>query len=379
MRCGARPAHRVAVAPRAPPRSRRVVGLDPRRRTSASSASGSISRAAATRAALLLGQLLLAERQDGVGVEAVEGAQRDQRVVALAPERPVVGAARRACRSSHGRTSSTATFGGRDGPLEPPLLGRAEHALGRPPRTRRRAAGAGRPTRSRCAATAGPAARSRALARFLEDAGARPRARPAIASSRSASGAWSRANSRNSPSPTVSSASERRSQIRSTSASKIARRRLCSSRSRSKRTAGDSPAGSSASIAVRWARSAASSARIASRAAVAELVVVVVDAEVRGERSGCRASAVGSASRPGRRTRRRAGRVDGGRGPRQAGSAGRGVGHGGLLGRVDPCGRAAVSLRRSRIGRRRCGAAPSRRAPRASPRSRCRCRPRATP
>ena len=50
--------------------------------------------------------------------------------------------------------------------------------------------------------------------------------RPLIASSRSASGAWSRANSRNSPSPMRSRASERRSQMRSTSASKISRRTL---------------------------------------------------------------------------------------------------------------------------------------------------------
>src|SRR6266550_7079434 len=39
---------------------------------------------------LVKGELLLADRQDGVGVEAVEGAQCDELVVALATESPVV-------------------------------------------------------------------------------------------------------------------------------------------------------------------------------------------------------------------------------------------------------------------------------------------------
>ena len=68
-----------------------------------------------------------------------------------------------------------------------------------------------------------------------------------------------------SPSPTVSSASDRRSQMRSSSASNRARRRLCSSSARSKRTVADSPSGSSPSMAARCARSAAISPMIVSR------------------------------------------------------------------------------------------------------------------
>ena len=41
----------------------------------------------------LVVEALPAEREDGVGIESVEGAQPDHRVVALASDRPVVGTA----------------------------------------------------------------------------------------------------------------------------------------------------------------------------------------------------------------------------------------------------------------------------------------------
>ena len=61
--------------------------------------------------------------------------------------------------------------------------------------------------------------------------------------------------------------------------SKIARRTLWSSRSRSNDAVGDRPAGSIASTAARCARSASSSAEDGLAAAVAEQVVVLVQAE----------------------------------------------------------------------------------------------------
>ena len=100
-----------------------------------------------------------------------------------------------------------------------------------------------------------------------------------MADSRSASGAWSRANSRNRPSPIVSSASERRSQMRRTSVSKIARRRLWSSRSRSNRTSADRPAGSSASILGQVLPVGGELAEHGVAPAVAQQVVVLVEAE----------------------------------------------------------------------------------------------------
>ena len=122
-------------------------------------------------------------------------------------------------------------------PLEAALLGGRQRRRRRPRRSRRRTPAARRRSRARSAATAGPAARSPG-SWPPRGTSAIASSRPAIASSRSASGAWSRANSRNRPSPMVSSASDRRSQMRSTSASKIARRTLWSSRSRSKRAVG---------------------------------------------------------------------------------------------------------------------------------------------
>ncbi len=85
-----RPDHDVAVGVERLVERRRVVALDPvddrrlRRRV------GSISRAAATRAALCSPAAAQPIARIVVGVEAVEGAQADQLVVALAAERPVV-------------------------------------------------------------------------------------------------------------------------------------------------------------------------------------------------------------------------------------------------------------------------------------------------
>ena len=173
--------------------------------TSASSASGSISRAAARRAARSLGELSAADLEDRVGVEAVERAQVDQ------PRRSARGRAasrrcrRRACPRARCVYSSTATSAA-------------------PAARSRRRCSAGAERRRRPAATissksAGSSRRRLDLDALPEpDLRARRRAsaprrgrrgtasrRPVIASSRSASGAWSRANSRNSASPTVSS------------------------------------------------------------------------------------------------------------------------------------------------------------------------------
>ena len=168
---------------------------------------------------------------------------------------------------------------GRGGPFETPLLGGSEHV---PPRRdelveeRRELAG-------RLHLDPLPEPDLRLVERLRASSRWRgtPSSRPAIASSRSASGAWSRANSRNSPSPIVSSASERRSQTRSSSASKIDRRMLWTSRSRSNRTAADRPASSSASIVARCCAVGGDLAQDRLPAAVPELVVVGVDAEVR--------------------------------------------------------------------------------------------------
>ena len=58
--------------------------------TVASSTLGSISRAASTPGLAVQPELLLADREDRVGVEAVERPERDELVVALAAERPLV-------------------------------------------------------------------------------------------------------------------------------------------------------------------------------------------------------------------------------------------------------------------------------------------------
>ena len=89
------PVHRVAVGRRAPPSNvgrhgRALTPVDDRRLVAA----GSISRAAADAGRPVRRRAVRsADLEDRVGVEAVERPQLDQRVVALAPERPVVGAA----------------------------------------------------------------------------------------------------------------------------------------------------------------------------------------------------------------------------------------------------------------------------------------------
>ena len=137
----------------------------------------------------------------------------DQRVVPLPTDRPLVGAVRERA-------------------LEPGRR-RARRRPWRPPTarsSRRCSAGAravvpaatssskkrgqlGRRSRSRSAASAGPAGRSRGSSTVRGSSGTAS-SRPAMAASRSASGAKSRANRRNSPSPIASIANERRSQMR---------------------------------------------------------------------------------------------------------------------------------------------------------------------
>ena len=212
---------------------------------------------------VLVGELLPAQFEDGVGVESVERAMRDQGVVALPPDRPRLGA-------------------GRDGPLDParrtarsppwrwPPRARVDAGRSRAgssprrPRSRRRRTAGRRRSRVRCAASAGPAGPRPASSRSRDSR--RPASsRPVIAVRRSASGAWSRENSRNRPSPTASRASERRSQMRSSSVSKMSRRTLWSSRSRSNRALAERPSGSIASTAARCALSAARSSSTDSR------------------------------------------------------------------------------------------------------------------
>ena len=212
----------------------------------------------------LLVEPLPAELEDGVGVEAVERAQADQRVVPLAADRPVVGARRRACPRASDAYSSTAILadslarsrrrcsagrqdadaGGDDLVEEGRQLGRGldldllpapDLRDGRPGlrflEVGRRSPRAGR--------------RWRRAARRA----ARGRARTA------GTGRRRRGRGRTSGAPRYAGSS----------ASKIARRTLWSSSSRSKRASAESAAGSSASTAARWSRSAASSARTASR------------------------------------------------------------------------------------------------------------------
>ena len=72
----------------------------------------------------------------------------------------------------------------------------------------------GRRSRSRCSCHRRTCGHGRAGPAPAPGRSGTSSSRPVIASSRSASGAWSRANSRNRPSPTVSRAVERRSQMR---------------------------------------------------------------------------------------------------------------------------------------------------------------------
>ena len=93
--------------------------------TVASSTSGSISRAAAARAARSSCEPLPAELEDGVGVEAVERAQADHRVVLLAADRPVVRAVGERALEPRG-VQLDGDLGRLARPLEAALLGRRQ-------------------------------------------------------------------------------------------------------------------------------------------------------------------------------------------------------------------------------------------------------------
>ena len=213
--------------------------------TVGSSASGSISRAAAMRASLCSASCCQPISRMSSASSPSNARRRDELVVALAPERPVVDA-RASVPCSQSAYASTAA----PAAPRPARGGAARRRRGRrspAATTSSNRLGSSRPSRSRArchSRTCGHGRPRPALVevrrRRLEAAGDR--------ASRSASGAKSRANSRNSPSPTSSRAVDRRSQVRRTSVSKIARRRLWVSSSRSKRASADRPAGSSASM-----------------------------------------------------------------------------------------------------------------------------------
>ena len=125
---------------------------------------------------LLLGQLLPAELEDRVGVEAVEGAVRDERVVPLAADRPVVGAARRGSPRASVAVQLDGDLGARRSPGRAGDARRpASDALGGGRRSRRRSVGSSAAVSSSMPChgrTCGTVAR--VLAR-LQEAGARPR------------------------------------------------------------------------------------------------------------------------------------------------------------------------------------------------------------
>ena len=212
--------------------------------------------------------------EDRVAIEAVEGPQPDQLVVLLAPERPVVRPA--------GERA-----------LEPRRV-ELDRDLGRPlARSRRRCSAGGRipfvPAATISSKNAGSSAAA-SISICCQRRTCGPVAR-VLDSSRKVGDRLEPAGDRGEPlgerreiareeqeeaSPTRSKASDRRSQSRSSSMSKIARRRLWISRSRSNRASGESPAGSRASTAARCARSSCELADDRLAAAVAEQVVVLV-------------------------------------------------------------------------------------------------------
>ena len=274
--------------------------------TLVSSASGSISRAAAARAACSSRSRSQPSVEDRVGVEPVERAQADQRVVALAPDRPVVGPARAAC-----PRASAGTARPRSWPIRWPARGDAARPRGRCVRRRRRRArrrrsAARRRSRSRSAASAGPAGPSPGS--WLPRGRWRsPRAGRRSRRAARASGAWSRANSRNRPSPTCRG--------RTTGAPRCAARRCrrwrggrCGSRGRARSAACRRQAGrverlDAAEVRAFGGELAPGPPRDCRRRAGRRPGA----GRRRCRGPGCRGPAAGSASRRGRRAGRRAG------------------------------------------------------------------------
>ena len=326
MRCGARAEHRVAVGVEGSLERRRLVALDPVDDGRLVAHPGR-SRGRPRRGPPFLGELLPAELEDRVGVEAVEGAQADQRVVALAPDRPVVGRRPRACPRARRRTARRATLadvarprsrrrcsgvredavaGGDD------LVEEDGQLAGRLDLEPLPAAGPGGPSPGSWP----PRGRS---AIGLEPAGDRvePLGQRGVVAGEQQEQAVA----------DVSSANERRSQIRSARRRRSARRTLWSSRSRSKR-----------GLAARGRPGRAPRSRSGGRARRRARRGAPRDCRRRAGRRrcggrgpsrapGCRGRAAGSASRRGRRGGRRAG--PGGRRRGAGETARRGVvGHG---------------------------------------------------
>ena len=124
-------------------------------------ASGSISRAAAARAACSSAQLLPAELEDVVGVEAVE--RRGGATSASWRSRPIAQSSvpSASVPSSQSAYSSTATFAALDRAVEATLLGGAEHAgAGRHDLVEEGRQLGARSSSSICLPAAGPAGRS---------------------------------------------------------------------------------------------------------------------------------------------------------------------------------------------------------------------------
>jgi hypothetical protein len=253
--------HRVAVGVERALEVGRAVGLDPA--DDARLVGVGVDLASGGRPeGMLLAEALPAESQDRVGVQPIEGAQADQLVVALAADRPGVRAAV-------------------EGALEPRSvqldrdLGRLARALEAALLARRQDVGPGRDEfveegrqfRSGLDLDALPTPNlwdgGPGLG-FLEVRG--DRLQPA--GDRVEPLGERRVVAREQEEQAVADVIEGERALlpeARTSASKIDLRTLCSSRSRSKAASLDSAAGSSASTAARWARSASSSPRTASR------------------------------------------------------------------------------------------------------------------
>ena len=266
MRCWRRADHDVAVGLERLLERRRVVALDPvddrrpRRRPDRSRARPP------TRAALFVGELLLADLEDRVGVEAVEGPQRDELVVALAPERPVVGRRRRATPRASRRTRRAPSARRRTRPGQPAPLG----APAGPRRRRRSRRGTTGRSRGRLDLEPLPEPDLRdTVARVcacveegrdrLEPAGDRSRAARGAARSRGRRAGTARRRRRRAPSSGAPRSGPPRCR-RSAAGG-------CGSRGRARSGAvAESPAGSIASIAARWRRLGVELARAPRRA-----------------------------------------------------------------------------------------------------------------
>ena len=279
--------HRVAVGLERRPGTSSGWSDLTRSTTVGSSASGSISRAAAARAAFSSASCLQAELQDRVRIEAVECPMCDERVVPLPTDRPTRRCRPRANRAPQPRCTARRRSWPVDRPREPALLAIPEGAvtgaddlveergqlrggldLDLLPRPDLRDAGAGARLRPGRSALPRAGRRSRSAVRRA----GRGRARTAGTARRRPCRA---------PSSGVPRSAARRCR-RSPGGRCGARGRARSGRS------ADRSAGSRASIAVRCALSAVELVEERLPPAVAELVVVVRGGRGGRRGSGCR-------------------------------------------------------------------------------------------